>query len=34
LTEGTLKYSSTAGISTAVGSSLSASKGFYGDEVL
>jgi hypothetical protein len=34
LTEGTLKYSSTAGISTSVGSSLSASKGFYGDEVL
>lgn len=34
LTEGNLKYSSTAGISTVVGSSLSASKGFYGDEVL
>ncbi|HLO60326.1 MAG TPA: hypothetical protein VK179_16365 [Bacteroidales bacterium] len=34
LTEGTLKYSSIAGISTSVGSSLSASKGFYGDEVL
>ena len=34
LTEGTLKYSSAAGISTTVGSNLSASKGFYGDEVL
>lgn len=34
LTEGTLKYSSTAGISTEVGGGLSASKGFYGDEVL
>jgi len=34
LTEGSLKYSSTAGLSTTVGSSLSASKGFYGDEIL
>ncbi len=34
LTEGTLKYSSTVGISTSFGSSLSASKGFYGDEIL
>ncbi len=34
LTEGSLKYSSTAGISTSVGNNLSASKGFYGDEIL
>ncbi len=34
LTEGTLKYTSTGGISTTVGSSLSASKGFYGNEFL
>ena len=31
LTEGSLKYSSTAGLSSIAGTAVSASKGFYGD---
>ena len=33
LSEGTLKYGSTSGLSTSVGSAIAASKGFYGEQI-